>query len=68
MSQRNNDIETTYTHTYSSRFIIDRDPEFGRMKEMGLENYDRALFTMFFPCFFQREGGSPLVPQLGRGS
>ncbi|MBR2762574.1 MAG: 3-dehydroquinate synthase [Solobacterium sp.] len=46
MSQRNNDIETTYTHTYSSRFIIDRDPEFGRMKEMGLENYDRLFFVM----------------------
>ena len=41
-----NDIETTYTHTYTTKFIIDRDPEFARMKEMGLEQYDRLFFVM----------------------
>ena len=41
-----NDIETTYTHTYSTTFIVDPDPEFSRMKEMGLERYERLFFVM----------------------
>lgn len=40
-----NDIETTYSHTYSTRFIVDPDPMFHRLSEMGLEQFDRLFFV-----------------------
>lgn len=41
-----NDIETTYTHTYTTKFLIDDSTDFCRLPEMGLEKFDR-LFYIF---------------------
>lgn len=40
------DIETTYRHIYSTRFIIDTDPVYSRIKEMELEKYDRLFYII----------------------
>lgn len=37
------DMEVTYSHTYSTRFIVDGDLQYSRMGEMGLERYDRLF-------------------------
>lgn len=40
------DIETTYTHTYATKFVIDVSQDFSRLPEMGLGRYER-LFYIF---------------------
>lgn len=42
----NEDIRTTYTHSYEMRFIIDRAEDFARISEMGLEAYDRLFVVI----------------------
>ena len=39
-----NDIQTTYLHEYTTKFIIDESSTFERLPEMDLSGYDRAFF------------------------
>ena len=42
----NEDIRTTYTHSYEIRFIIDPTKDYARIQEMGLEEYDRVFIVI----------------------
>lgn len=41
-----NSITTTYTHSFSTSFIVDNDPMFSGMAEMGLDQYERLFFVI----------------------
>ena len=40
------DIETTYKHEYTTRFIIDQSVDFTRLAEMNLFDYDRLFLVI----------------------
>lgn len=40
------DIETTYKHEYTTRFIIDESHEFTRLSEMDLTSYERVFIVI----------------------
>lgn len=42
----NQDIETTYEHSYTTKFIIDESADFSRLAEMDLHAYDRVFLVI----------------------
>lgn len=42
----NKDIITTFQHTYTTTFIVDETPEFDRLPEMSMEDYDRVFWII----------------------
>lgn len=45
-SECDKDIITTFQHTYTTTFIVDDTPEFDRLPEMSLRDYDRVFWII----------------------